>query len=311
MARSISILLAARISSFLSVNNSANWQIISPLWKCSQNEQVTTIHKRSVSHWFKLNNSVDWAHYLAWVQRGKSPSAAPCHFCLLLHSGTWWSDITDFNEDTGNTGTSITFHIYSPAGLISVKKVPTFLPSTMSVMTWPVTLGWVPFAMTTEVPLCKAQTAAFTYNRTSLLEEKQYFIYVTLQICKIRVWFRDFSKNKYQMAWTLHSAWSIHLFYQTTYTTNCSLNNWKKITWTLTKESSLNLLWPPFPQDQLWTLCQKWWTAGPQGRRCQSTWHRLFLEGCHRGLKDQTIPKLTDLLVDCSWLLCIKSPSNS
>lgn len=49
-----------------------------------------------------------------------------------------------------------------PAGLTSEKNVPTFFPSTMSVMTWPVTLGCVPLAMTTDVPPCSAQSAAFT-----------------------------------------------------------------------------------------------------------------------------------------------------
>ncbi len=52
----------------------------------------------------------------------------------------------------------------SPAGLTSEKKVPTFLPSTMSVITWPVTLGCVPLAMTTDVPPWRAQRAALTWS---------------------------------------------------------------------------------------------------------------------------------------------------
>lgn len=51
---------------------------------------------------------------------------------------------------------------YLPAGFTSEKKVPTFFPSTISVMTCPDTFGWVPLAITTEVPPCKAQRAAFT-----------------------------------------------------------------------------------------------------------------------------------------------------
>lgn len=217
MARSISILLAARISSFLSVNSSANWQIISPLWKCSQNEQVTQLSTRGQcctdSGWTTV-----LAELITWPgckDARVRPQLRATSVCCSTVGPVWVTTQILMRTQV----TQVTFQMYSPAGLISVKKVPTFLPSTMSVMTWPVTLGWVPFAMTTEVPLCKAQTAAFTYNRTSLLEEKHYFIYITLQMRKIRVWLRDFSKNRYQMAWTLHSAWLIHLFYQTTYTT--------------------------------------------------------------------------------------------
>lgn len=65
--------------------------------------------------------------------------------------------------------------VNSPAGLNSEKKVPTFLPSTMSVMTWPVTLGLVPFAITTEVPSCKAQRAALTCSQAEI--KKKYILY--------------------------------------------------------------------------------------------------------------------------------------
>lgn len=46
IARFMSVLLAARISSFLSVNSSANRQMISALFKCSQDEQVTQLSTR-------------------------------------------------------------------------------------------------------------------------------------------------------------------------------------------------------------------------------------------------------------------------
>lgn len=53
-------------------------------------------------------------------------------------------------------------HSDLPAGFTSEKKVPTFFPSTISVMTWPEILGWVPLAITTEVPPWRAHKAAFT-----------------------------------------------------------------------------------------------------------------------------------------------------
>lgn len=61
--------------------------------------------------------------------------------------------------------TTLKVPLYSPAGFTSEKKVPTFFPSTISVMTWPEIFGWVPFAITTEVPPCRAHRAAFTYSK--------------------------------------------------------------------------------------------------------------------------------------------------
>lgn len=63
-----------------------------------------------------------------------------------------------------------------PAGLTSEKKVPTFFPSTMSVITWPVILGFVPFAMTTEVPPCSAQRAALTCKTVTQMLKEFYFL---------------------------------------------------------------------------------------------------------------------------------------
>lgn len=40
----------------------------------------------------------------------------------------------------------------------------------MSVMTWPVTLGSVPLAMTTDVPPCRAHRAAFTWTRQKIMK---------------------------------------------------------------------------------------------------------------------------------------------
>lgn len=77
---------------------------------------------------------------------------------LRLKSHLGWDGTGYYPQALGLEGN------YSPAGFTSEKKVPTFFPSTMSVMTCPDTLGWVPLAMTTEVPPCKAQRAAFTYG---------------------------------------------------------------------------------------------------------------------------------------------------
>lgn len=52
-----------------------------------------------------------------------------------------------------------------PAGFTSEKNVPTFFPSTISVMTWPEILGCVPLAITTEVPPWRAHRAALTCKK--------------------------------------------------------------------------------------------------------------------------------------------------
>lgn len=181
-ARSISILFAAKISSFLSVSRSARWQMISLLWQVNKIIQFFSLSDKAPKELFTFLNvykrycpsplSKNMCH-LVWMQRCKGSSRTARHFCLFLHRWAWRRVRTELNIRACRcsfTAIKIFYsaQVNSPAGLNSEKKVPTFLPSTMSVMTWPVTLGLVPFAITTEVPPCKAQRAALTCSQAEI-----------------------------------------------------------------------------------------------------------------------------------------------
>lgn len=220
----MSLLLADKISSFLSVNRSAKLQIISLLCQHntpnSQKEHFThpptrgqcfpiswqqlpgpgaerpgfvhsyvlllsaapqldlikgryRLHSMCTKLTVKNYCYCTAAALLELENRNTSCCATICNFSNAAsmsrskkNIGCWWRKCEP--------------QVNSPAGLISEKKVPTFLPSTMSVMTWPVTFGWVPFAITTEVPPWRAQRAALTYRKT----HKQTHRYESLNLKK-------------------------------------------------------------------------------------------------------------------------------
>lgn len=105
-ARSISILFAAKISSFLSVSRSARWQMISLLWQVNKIIQFFSLSDKAPKELFTFLNvykrycpsplSKNMCH-LVWMQRCKGSSRTARHFCLFLHRWAWRRVRTELN----------------------------------------------------------------------------------------------------------------------------------------------------------------------------------------------------------------------